>query len=107
MLNLCRHVAIEQIRTRRYGEGLRTQPLDTANSGMMPVSATFRPEHIGVREILFLLAPRDRVLLELLYFDGFTHSEAADHLALPLSTVKMRVRAALCLLAKATQDHWD
>ncbi|MCC2545339.1 sigma-70 family RNA polymerase sigma factor [Hymenobacter sp. BT175] len=106
-LNVCRHAAIDQLRTRRYRESQSTQPLEGSKALRTPALAAFLPEHVGVRELLLLLKPADRVLMELLYFGGFTHSEAADELQLPLGTVKTRVRASIQLLSRAAQEPLD
>ena len=46
------------------------------------------------------LRPEQKRLIELIYFNGFTHAEVAEHLELPLGTVKTRVRAAIIELRK-------
>ena len=48
-----------------------------------------------VREALSLLTPIQREALTLAYFNGLTQSQIADDLALPLGTVKTRIRDAL------------
>ena len=48
-----------------------------------------------VREALYLLTPIQRQALTLAYFNGLTQSQIADDLALPLGTVKTRIRDAL------------
>ena len=62
--------------------------------------ATFRPEHIGVRDWLLLLGPSDRQLLDLLYLQGYTQVEAAEELRLPLGTVKSRAGRIIRTLAR-------
>ena len=53
-----------------------------------------------MQEITRKLVPEQRQIIDLLYFGGFTQSEAAEELNLPLGTVKTRARTALKMLAK-------
>ena len=48
-----------------------------------------------VREALKVLPPEQLQVLELAYFSGFTHTEIADLLDVPLGTVKGRMRLGL------------
>ncbi|WP_368858730.1 sigma factor-like helix-turn-helix DNA-binding protein [Escherichia coli] len=41
-----------------------------------------------------------RLLLNMVYFEGYTHSEIAEELNLPLGTVKSKIRFALLELRK-------
>jgi RNA polymerase sigma-70 factor (ECF subfamily) len=47
------------------------------------------------RRTVSKLPPRLQRVVELVYFQGFTHREAAEALAIPIGTVKSRVSAAL------------
>lgn len=51
-----------------------------------------------VRAAVAALPHEQRRVLEAAFFDGLSHSEAAEALGLPLGTVKTRVRAALASL---------
>ena len=101
VVNISRNLAIDKIRSRQHRVGSRTQGLDdslAAQHQAAPVS--FRPEHLGLQEITRQLVPEQRQIIDLLYFGGFTQSEAAEELNLPLGTVKTRARTALKVLAK-------
>lgn len=45
-----------------------------------------------VRESLASIPDDQRVILELAYFEGMTQSEIAEHLSLPIGTIKSRIR---------------
>ena len=42
-----------------------------------------------------MLEPEYRKIIDLLYFEGYSQSEAAEKLNIPLGTVKTRSRAAI------------
>ncbi len=100
-LNIGRNLAIDHLRERRYREAQRTLSLSASDAPDRAAPLTFRPEHIGVRDWLKLLGPGDRQLLDLLYLKGYTQTEAADELRLPLGTVKSRAGRIIRNLARA------
>ncbi|MFC4725825.1 sigma-70 family RNA polymerase sigma factor [Glycocaulis abyssi] len=55
---------------------------------------------LRVQAALKGLPPEQLSLLQLAFFDGLSHSEIADRLALPLGTVKSRLRLAFDKLRK-------
>lgn len=55
---------------------------------------------MGIKELVNKLRPEYKQLIELIYFKGFTHAEVAEHLEMPLGTVKTRIRAAILELRK-------
>ncbi|MGC8968833.1 MAG: sigma-70 family RNA polymerase sigma factor [Thermus sp.] len=55
-------------------------------------------DRLRVAQALKTLSPEERKLLELAYFQGYSHSELALLLGLPLGTVKSRLRRALAKL---------
>ena len=100
VLNVCRNLAIDKIRSRQYRVGSRTQPLEDSSAMRQAAPTDFRPEHIGLQEMTSQLSPEQKQIIDLLYFGGFTQSEVAEELDLPLGTVKTRARAGIKVLAK-------
>ena len=101
VVNISRNLAIDKIRSRQHRVSSRTQGLDDSLAAQRQAApTTFRPEHLGLQEITKQLVPEQRQVIDLLYFGGFTQSEAAEELNLPLGTVKTRARTALKVLAK-------
>ncbi|MGI4869617.1 MAG: RNA polymerase sigma factor [Janthinobacterium lividum] len=98
-LRIGRNLAIDRLREQRLATQ-RTQTLSDDLADTRPATQTFRPEHIGVRDWLYLLGPQDRQLLELLYLQGYTQTEAAEELAIPLGTVKSRSLRIIRTLTK-------
>lgn len=100
VLNVSRNLAIDKIRSRQYRVGSRTQPIEESAALRQAATPTFRPEHIGLQDMTSKLVPEQKQIIDLLYFGGFTQSEVAEELNLPLGTVKTRARAAIKVLAK-------
>ena len=53
------------------------------------------PATIDIRAIVSRLLPEKSILIDLVYFQGYTHEEVSEKLSLPLGTVKSRIRKAL------------
>ncbi|QKZ12521.1 RNA polymerase sigma factor [Spirosoma sp. KUDC1026] len=97
MLNVSRNTAIDALRSRK------TQPSNEIRTDEDSVHIVDRqhnteqpnPDHIGLQDVVKQLRPDRKELIDLVYFGGYTHEEAAEELNLPLGTVKTRIRAAL------------
>ena len=95
LVRLARNRAIDHFRTSRVLartlEGVEAPPI-----GDNPEQAASRSEERSrVRSALDTLPDDQRALIEQAYFRGMTHSELAEAFALPLGTVKTRVRAGM------------
>lgn len=95
MVRVCCNQAIDALRSprQRFHNSNRSLEGSGAQHALAPTS--FHPEHIGLRELTLRLKPRQREVIDLLYFGGCTQVEAAEQLGIPLATVKTRARAAL------------
>ena len=95
----CSNHAVDVLRSPRHRFHCQNKSLDGAGAARVPAPTSFQPEHIGVRELAGQLKPRQREVIDLLYFGGCTQAEDAKELGIPLATVKTRARAAVQALA--------
>lgn len=96
MANICRNLAIDKIRSKDYKNTQQNQDIENyVNLIEDDRSGSFNPEHIGVKEMLEKLTPEQRAIIELVYFKGYTQNDASKELAIPLGTVKTRIRSAI------------
>lgn len=100
MVRVCCNQAIDALRSPRHRFHSSTKSLETGGAQHALAPSTFNPEHIGLRELTLRLKPKQREVIDLLYFGGCTQAETAEQLGIPLATVKTRARAALHVLAQ-------
>jgi RNA polymerase sigma factor (sigma-70 family) len=97
MLNIARNHSIDRLRSKKLTfnkEILKDESLMEGGASIPFI------EGIGLRKLVENLEDEQRVVVDLLYFQGFTQAEAAEELNIPLGTVKSRVRIAIQKLRK-------
>lgn len=101
MVNIARNLAIDKIRSKDFKNQNKNQELENNVTFIDEQRNTaYKPELLGVKDLIQTLKPEQKSILELVYFKGYTHVEAAEELAIPLGTVKTRLRMALIELRK-------
>lgn len=100
LINVARNSAIDKIRSKQYRVGSRTKPMEDSPVNHLQSAYETRPEHIGVKEMVEKLNPDQKIIIDMMYFEGYSQSEVAEELDIPLGTVKTRARAAMKLLTK-------
>ncbi|MDB5251509.1 MAG: polymerase sigma-70 factor [Flaviaesturariibacter sp.] len=96
MLNIARNASIDKVRSRNYQQALKQQPIDD-NEMAHPVVRQGIDDY-GLKKVLMKLKDEHRMLVDLSYYQGYTHDQIAKALNIPLGTVKTRLRAALIQL---------
>ncbi len=101
MLNIARNLAIDATRGKNYKKSKKNQSfennvnhLENKNVHHIPV------EEIGVKDLVNQLDVTYKMIIEKVYFEGYTLADAAEALNIPLGTLKTRLRTALQLLRK-------
>ena len=99
MVNIARNLSIDKIRSKDFRNNSKNQDIEnTVNFIDEQRSTVINPETMGVKDLVDQLKPDQKSILDLVYFRGYTHVEAADELGIPLGTVKTRLRTAIITL---------
>jgi RNA polymerase sigma factor (sigma-70 family) len=101
MVNVARNLSIDKIRSKDFRNSSKNQDIEnTVNSIDEQRSTAINPDILDVKELVQQLKPDQKSILDLVYFRGYTHVEAAEELGIPLGTVKTRMRMAIITLRK-------
>ncbi|WP_316823591.1 RNA polymerase sigma factor [Pedobacter gandavensis] len=101
MMNIARNLAIDKLRSKDFKNASKNQDIEN-NVGSIDAEkdTTFNADLIGLKDMVTKLKPEFNQVLNMVYFKGYTHVEAAEELDLPLGTVKTRIRMAILELRK-------
>lgn len=98
LVNIARYTAIDKIRTVKFKENRKTISLDRTVYENEGLSETMAIRDVGLQKVIESLEEKYQQLIDLLYLQGYTQSEAAKALNIPLGTVKTRSKAAISQL---------
>jgi len=99
IINLARNLAIDATRSKSFRNQQKNLELDKIVSFIdSNKSTSFNPEQIGLKTLIEKLRPEQREIIDLAYFRGYTQTEIAEALNIPLGTVKTRMRSAILRL---------
>ena len=101
MLNIARNSALDKLRSKEYKVKAKTDDVsENVFISDKQYAEANNPEFIGIKDIVEKLPIDQKKLIDMMYFQGYSQSEIAEELEMPLGTVKTRVRAAMSALRK-------
>jgi RNA polymerase sigma factor (sigma-70 family) len=101
MVNIARNLSIDKIRSKDFKNQNKNQELENNVTFIdEQVNTAYKPELMGIKDLVDKLKPEQKAILDLVYFKGYTHVEAAEELGVPLGTIKTRLRMAIMQLRK-------
>lgn len=100
LLNLARNTAIDFTRSKMFKQMLAGQPMENYTHIEKVHHDTFDVTYIGIKEKVQTLNFEYQEAIHVVYFLGFSHSEAAEELKIPLGTLKSRIRIGIRELKK-------
>ena len=102
MMNIARNLSIDKLRSKDFKNSLKNQDIENNVSFVDEQNkVTFNPDVLGIKQLVENLKPDLQAVLDLVYYKGYTHVEAAEELDLPLGTVKTRIRLAIIELRRS------
>lgn len=101
MMNIARNLSIDKLRSKDFKNSAKNQDIEN-NVDFIDAQreVTFNADLLGVKDLVTALKPEFKAVLDMVYFKGYTHVEAAEELNLPLGTVKTRIRMGIMELRK-------
>ena len=103
MLNIARNTAIDHLRSKAHQ---KSEKIQSINNSVYRLNKTYNVSNnidtIGLKAFVEQLKPEHQSIIDMLYFKGYTQSEVAEELGIPLGTVKTRVKTAIVQLRKIT-----
>lgn len=102
MLNIIRNTAIDYTRSKHVRNKIRIDDEIVGLNNQLSESKNF--DHIGMKEVIVKLKEEHKVVIEALYFSGYTQEEASKKLNLPLGTLKTRARTAIMTLRNLLKE---
>jgi RNA polymerase sigma-70 factor, ECF subfamily len=93
LLNIARNTAIDATRTVYYRNQANMIRID--DLVQMPGGEAINTDTFGLKELVQKMDVKHALLIDMVYFKGYTQQEISDETGIPLGTVKTRLRAAI------------
>ncbi|MES2458515.1 MAG: sigma-70 family RNA polymerase sigma factor [Bacteroidota bacterium] len=101
MMNIARNLSIDKLRSKDFRNAGKNQDIENNVDFIdSQKEVVFNSDLLGLKDMVTALKPEFNDVLDMVYFKGYTHVEAAEELNLPLGTVKTRIRMAIMELRK-------
>lgn len=100
---IARNTSIDKVRLKSYQTRNKTESLDTSVYDSESIHTNM--DHLDTKKLLNNLDPKYRIVLDMMYLQGYSQSDISDKLDIPLGTVKTRVRAAIKFLRQELKDE--
>jgi RNA polymerase sigma-70 factor (ECF subfamily) len=97
---IAKNAALDKVRTQKFQRQRETKDIDTTVSTGNDPSEEMKVSDPGLQAVILRLDKKYQEVIDLLYLQGYTQSEATEELGVPLGTIKSRARIALRELRK-------
>lgn len=102
MARLARNISIDYLRSVNHRNYTNNEDLSEHTDYIdQTIQFSYNPELIGVRDMTRILNTDQKNTLELIYFKGYTHIQAAEELDISVGILRSRLQSAIVELRKA------
>jgi RNA polymerase sigma factor (sigma-70 family) len=99
MSRLARNTAIDHLRSRGEINSLKNDDLSEFTVEINErYQILYHPEFIGLKQLIEVLTPEQKLILDMVYFQGYTQLEVSTVLNIPVGTIKTRIRMSIKVL---------
>lgn len=101
MARLARNLSIDYLRSVNYRNFTVSENLSESTQQIdQKFQVSYNPELIGVRDMTNILSEDQRAALDLIYFKGYTHVQAAEELNITVGILRSRLQSSITELRK-------
>lgn len=101
MARLARNISIDYLRSSGHRNSAACDDLSEFTQQIdQTFQTSYNPEIIGVRDMTRILNEEQKSALELVYFKGYTHVQAAEELHITLGILRSRLHSSITELRK-------
>lgn len=97
---IARNCCLTTIRSGNFQRDSKTDSLDPSVYDSEGMSTESKIQDSGLATVLSKLDDKHKILIDYIYYRGYSQREAAEALSLPVGTVKTRIRTALLELRR-------
>jgi len=105
MSTIARNLALDLRRLKSFEVRSKTDDLQTVVYSSNTTSDTESGAAIDAAKLMAGMDEKYRIVLEMMYLQGYTQAEVADKLDVPLGTVKTRAKKAIDILRDTLQGE--
>lgn len=99
LARIAKNAAIDQLRCRSARQSCKYDEIDQKIDQIPEhLNCIFDVDTIGLKDLIKTLDPIHQAILDLVYYKGYTHNEAAEELKIPIGTLKTRWRYSMISL---------
>jgi RNA polymerase sigma factor (sigma-70 family) len=96
LINIARNTAFDELKSKNQQKSNANLPLEKVQGFVENRDQVhLQHDHLGIKKVLQKLNNEQQKLIHMAYFQGFTQSEIAKEIPMPLGTVKTKLRNAI------------
>ncbi|MDO8993687.1 RNA polymerase sigma factor [Daejeonella sp.] len=101
MARLARNISIDYLRSVNYRNYTVSENLSESTQQIdQKFQVSYNPELIGVKDMTNILNEDQRLALDLIYFKGYTHVQAAEELNITVGILRSRLQSSITELRR-------